>query len=45
MNPEGVRVVTEGDARAHGEDIGIDGHGKHDRREDSQNLHGEIELV
>lgn len=45
MDPEGIRIVREGNARTHGHHIGIDRDREHDGREDGEHLHGEIELV
>lgn len=45
MNPEGVRVFPEGDVGAHGENIGVDRHREHNRREDREDLHREVELI
>ncbi len=38
-------IIPERNIRAHSENIGVDGHGEHNRREDGEHLHREIELV
>ena len=45
MDPKRVGTMAEGNARAHGEDIGVDRHREHHCREDGQDLHREVELV
>lgn len=45
MYPKCVGIVAEWDIGAHGENIRVDGHGKHDGRENRQNFHGEVKLV
>ncbi|KKT87526.1 MAG: hypothetical protein UW87_C0031G0003 [Candidatus Moranbacteria bacterium GW2011_GWC2_45_10] len=45
MDPEAVGVVAERDRGAHGQDVRIDGHRKHNGREDREDLHRHVQFV